>query len=255
MPRADVTGIHLVVVEVFAVQSARFIAHQAILGHRGGVELHLQLHVLRDREQRGRGLLHQHLARLVKRVDVGRDAIAVLRQRLRHLVAVVALAETEHRKEHALVALALDQALQRFAISDAHVEVTVGRQQDAVHAVFAEAAASQFVGKLYARRAGRGSAGPQRAQRVQDGLLLAHRGRRQHLAGRAGVDHDGHGVGGLQAVEQQRHRALRQRQLVRRVHRAADIQQQHQVHVGSARRRQIEAPDADMHQLLARSPG
>ena len=56
--------------------------------------------------------LDQHLARFAQRVDVRRHAVAVLRQRLRQLVAVVALAESEHGEENALLTFALDKALE-----------------------------------------------------------------------------------------------------------------------------------------------
>ncbi|MCY1307261.1 hypothetical protein D9M70_571700 [compost metagenome] len=58
MAGADVTGVHLVVVEVFTLQGARLVADQPVFGDRRRVELHLQLDVLGDREERRACLLH-----------------------------------------------------------------------------------------------------------------------------------------------------------------------------------------------------
>ena len=109
------------------------------------------------------GLLHQHLARLVQRVDVGGDAVAVLRQRLRQLVAVVALRRSRAPRGRCPCRASRSTKLfSCLAIGDADIEVAVGGQQDAVDAFLAEAALGQLVGELDARGAGGGSAGAQR---------------------------------------------------------------------------------------------
>ncbi|MCY1245328.1 hypothetical protein D9M72_584710 [compost metagenome] len=58
MAGADVAGVDLVVVEVFTLQGARLVADQPVFGDRRRVELHLQLDVLGDREERRACLLH-----------------------------------------------------------------------------------------------------------------------------------------------------------------------------------------------------
>ena len=97
--------------------------------------------------------------------------------------------------------------------------------------------------------------GVQAVERRDDLFLLAHRRGRQHLPGRARVHHDGHGVGGLQTTQQQLHGLLDQRQLVGVLHRAADVDQHHEVRVRPLARRQLVALDADVNQLAALAPG
>ena len=165
MARAHVARVHRIVVEVLALERAGLVAHEAILRHRRRIELHLQLHVLGDGEQRGARFLDQHFLRFAQRVDIRRHAIAVLGQRLRQLIAIVALAESEHGEENALLAFALDEALELVRAGDADVEVTVRGQQDAIHAALAEVRLGKLVRALDTFGAGRGSAGPQFAQR------------------------------------------------------------------------------------------
>ena len=113
-----------------------------------GVELDLHLHILGDGEQRCRRLVHQHLARLVQRIDVSRHAIAVLRQRLHQPVVVIAVAEAEHGQVNAGLPLGLDEALQLLGIGDADVEIAIGRQDDAVDGALVEIHLGQVVGVL-----------------------------------------------------------------------------------------------------------
>ena len=101
--------------------------------HRRGVELHLDLHVLRDGHERGGRFLEQHLARLRQRIDVGGVAVAMLREALHQRVVVVAHPETEHRERDPALALARDVVLERVGVGEADVEVPVGGEDDAVH--------------------------------------------------------------------------------------------------------------------------
>ena len=75
------------------------------------------------------------------------------------------------------------------------------------------------------------------------------------MPGRARVDDDSHGVGRLQTTQQQLHGLLDQRQLVGVLHRAADIDQHHEIRVRPLARRQLVSLDADVNQLAALAPG
>ncbi len=87
-------------------------------------------------------------------VDVGGHAVAVLREGLRHFVAIVAFAEAEHGQIDAFLALSCDEALQLVLVGDADVEVAIGGQEDAIDAAFAEALLGERVRKLDAFGAG-----------------------------------------------------------------------------------------------------
>ena len=115
--RADLAGIDAVVVEVLALQRPRLVADQPVFGDGLRIELDLDLHVLGDREDRRRRILHQHLLGLGQRVDIGGRAVAVLGDRLHHLVVQIAAAEAEHRQEHAALALLLDHPLQIVVVA------------------------------------------------------------------------------------------------------------------------------------------
>ena len=255
MTRAHIARVHRIVVEVLALECAGFVAHQAVLRDRRRIELHLQLHVLGDGEQRGAGFLDQHFLRLAQRVDIRRHSIAVLRQRLRQLIAVVALSESEHGQENAFRAFALDETLELVRAGDADVEVAVRGQEDAIHAALAEMGLGKLVRPLDTFGAGRRSTGAQFAQRLDDLLLVLHGRRLEHRTRGARVHHDAHGVGRLQARQQQLHRLDRQRQFVGRIHRAAHVEQQHQVGARRIVARDLVALDADVNQLAALAPG
>ena len=93
---ADLAGVLLVVVEVFATQQPVFVADEAIAGDVRRVELDLQFDVLRDRHQRAARLSHEHLACLLQRIEVGVIAVPLIGEHLHRRVLQVARADTEH---------------------------------------------------------------------------------------------------------------------------------------------------------------
>ena len=249
MAGADLAGIDAVVVEVLAVQRPRLETDLAVFGDDGRIELDLELHVGRDREQRRGGFLHQRLLGFRQRVDIGGDAVAVLRDGLHELIVVVALPEAEDRQEDAAFALRLDHRLQRLVIARPDVEVAVGRQHDAVDAVLDETLFGQAIGLFQPRRAGGRTARLKPLHGVEDLRLLRRFRRLQHRAGLARIGDDGDRVVGLQSVDQQPECRLEQRQLVGLVHRAGDVDQEHQVGARPLGRRDVIALDADVKQL------
>ena len=78
MPRPDLAGILRVIAKVTGCQGPVLVAQQPIRRHLGGIEFHLDLHILGDRHGAAGQLLHKHLPRLANAVDVGIDPIAVV---------------------------------------------------------------------------------------------------------------------------------------------------------------------------------
>ncbi len=154
MAGAHVAGVYRVVVEVLAVEVARLIADEAVFSHGGGIELHLELDVFRNREQRRGGLLYQYLLGFAQRIDIGGDTVAVLRQGLHPRILVVATPEAQHGQEDSLFTLALDKALQLPVVGDTDIEVAVGGEDNAVDRVFVVGRRGQFVGQAYTLPAG-----------------------------------------------------------------------------------------------------
>ena len=113
---------------------AVFVPDQPIGLDPGGIEVHLDLHILGDGDERAAHLLHQHLAGFRDVVDVGVVAVALIRELLERRVLVVAHAEAEHAEEHATLCSLFDQAREIALIGDADVEVAVGHQDDAIDA-------------------------------------------------------------------------------------------------------------------------
>ena len=87
---------------------------------------------------------------------------------------------------------------------DADVEVAVGGQQDAIHALLAERCLGQLVGELDAFGARRGTArraASRSAARIFSFSLTGVGGSTSARGAR--VDHDGHGVGAASGCRQQ----------------------------------------------------
>ena len=96
---------------------------------------------------------------------------------------------------------------------------------------------------------------PSRSRAARILWRSSHRGRLQDRARVAGVGDDGDRVLGLQAVEEELHGAHHQRQLVGRVHRTRDVEQEDQVAARHFLGIEIVALDADVDQLVAGLPG
>ena len=137
-------------------------------GDRLRVELDLNLHVLRDRDERRAGFAQQHLARLVQRVDVRVVAVALVGQLLHRRVLEVADAEAEHGQEHAAGALLFDQPHELVLAGGADVEVAVGREDHAIDAAADEVLARDLVGEADALAAVGRSAGFELRDRAID---------------------------------------------------------------------------------------
>ncbi len=254
MPRTDLARIDLVVVEILARQHAVLVADQSILEDGGGIELDLDLHVLGDREQRRGQLGDEHLARFRQRVDVRVVAVAGIGQPLQQLIVVVARAEAERRERHTAGALPLGHVDERFVVDDADVEVAVGREHDAVDAVLDLRIVRELVRALDAFGAIGRAAGFEAIDRFADLLLLIAGRRLQHDAGAARIHDHRHAVARRQLICEQAERVLQQRQLVRRLHRARHVDQEHEVRGRPLGGGDVESLDADLHEQRLRIP-
>ena len=114
MTRADLPGVLGVVIEVLLGQQAVFITDESIAAHGGGIELHLNLHVLGDGVESAAHLLHQHFARFAEAVDVGVVAVAFVGQGFHGAILEIAAAKAEHAEEDPGLGLVLDEFFQLF---------------------------------------------------------------------------------------------------------------------------------------------
>ena len=189
VPCANFAGIDLVVVEILTLQGAVFIAQQSVFADLGGVEFHLQFHILCDHGQGRAELLHQHLARFTQVVDVGVVAIARVGQLFHQVFVVVIHTEAKGGQGHAAFALGHRHLLEAVEVADAHVEVTVGGQQDAVDTLVDKTFAGHLVGQFDAGRACGGATGGELVDGVADLGFFSARGGLEHHAGFTGVHH------------------------------------------------------------------
>ena len=225
----DLAGVLGVVVEILLVEHAVFVAEQAVAFDVLRVELDLDLHVLGDGDQRAGEPFDQQLLGLVDGVDVAVVAVALVGQLFQRRVLVVAHAETQHGQEDALLGLLFDHVDQFRLVGGADIEIAVGAKDDAVDALLDVVGRRRGVGQLDPGPAVGRSAGLQAVERFENLLFVAARGRRQHQPRGTGVDDDGHAVLGVEILDQHLHGVFQQRQLVRLLHRAGDVQQKHQV--------------------------
>ena len=85
-------------------------------------------------------------------------------------------------------------------------------------------------------------------------LVIAGRGR-QRQAGGAGIDHDRDAIVLAQLLDEQAHRLLDQRQLVRRLHRTGDVDQENQVACRPLLVSDFPAFQSDPDEPMGRLPG
>ena len=125
----------------------------------------------------------------------------------------------------------------------------VGGEHHPVDATLDEGLFGKLVGLLDAGLTRRRAAGRQIVDRRQDLCALRHLGRHQHGARLAGIGDDRHSVVGVELRHQQAEGGPQQRQLVRRVHRAGNVEQEDEVRLGLLGRLHVIALDRDMHEL------
>jgi hypothetical protein len=98
---------------------------ESIRGDALWIELQLQLHVFRHREERPVHVRHERLSRFLQVVDVGVVAVSLVGELLPLRVLHVPGPEAEYREERPLLAPPLDQLDQLRFAQDADVEVAV----------------------------------------------------------------------------------------------------------------------------------
>ena len=137
----------------------------------------------------------------------------------------------------------------------ADIEVAVGRQDHPVDRVLVEIRLGEPIGLADALGAGGAAGGAEALQRRHDLAFLRPLGRLQHHAGGTGIGDDGDAVRLAHLVHQHAQRFLQQRQLVRRIHRAGGIHQEHQIGRRAGFRRNVVSLQADADDLRALVPG
>ena len=142
----------------------------------------------------------QHFLRFFGAVDVAVVAVAGIGQLLHQPFIVVAAAEAERGKRNAAFAFFGHHAAQGVEIGDAHVEIAVGGEQNAVDAVADIGALGGLVGLLDGVFACGGAACPQAVERGEDFLPLVAGSGRQHDFVAVGIGNEGDAVLGAGLV-------------------------------------------------------
>ena len=255
MPGSDLAGILPVVAKVLGRHDPVLVAEQAIGGHLRGVKLHLDFHILRDRDRAARELLHEHLPRLAGAVDIGVNTIAVIGDLFHLRVLQVAFAEAEHREERAAGRLLLDQVHERLVAGHTHVQVAVGGEDHPVHTAGDEPFRRLLVGHVDTGAAMRGAARRECLDyRENLSLLIAAGGGQLHTCV-TGIGDDRHRVVFRELLDQHREGLLHQRQLVRGAHRARHVDEKHEVPGGPLAAVDVATLEADANQTPAGVPG
>jgi len=252
---AHLAGVFGIVLEILIGQHAVFIAEQAKGADLGRIELHLDLDVVGLGKEVAAAFLDQHLFRLQQRIDIGIVAIAGIGENLHRVIMVIAHAETQHGQIDAALAFVLDQALQLITAGDAHVEIAVRGQNDAVVALGHEALFRHLVGGDDAARGVGGTAGVEVVDGGRDLLPPAARRGRQHHPVGTGINNDADAVLLGHLLHQHQHGLLEQGQLVRLVHGTGHVHQKDEVRRRQGGLVQILRLEADAYQLVARLPG
>jgi hypothetical protein len=103
------------------------VADQTIGVDERRIELNLDLHVLRDRDERRAGLINQHAARFRERIDIGIIAVPSINEFFEPCVVQVSATESEYTQEDAALPFRLNQIHQLGSARDTDIEVAVGR--------------------------------------------------------------------------------------------------------------------------------
>ena len=148
MPGANLARIDLVVAKILFPQHPLFVADQAIRRHAHRVELHLDLHVFRDGQERAVHLLHQNPARFIQRIEVGVIAVPFVGEFLHRRILQIFVAHTEHAQKHATLGFLLYQPNQFALTRHADIEIAVSRQNHAIDSTFDEIVRRNLVGEL-----------------------------------------------------------------------------------------------------------
>ena len=224
--RAYLARVLPVVVEVAFGEQTVLVADESVARDRARVELDLYLHVLRYGRERAGDLFAESLARLLLGVNVCVVAVPLVGQLLHHRVVEVARADAEHREEDSALALLLDESDERLVARHADVEVAVGREYDAVRAAGTEVLLRDAVCELDSLAAVRRASGFESVNRG-DYLAPAVAGRRrQDESARPRVCDDCDAVARVQLLGERAQRRLDERQFVRLIHRAGNVNEE-----------------------------
>src|SRR5262249_20238355 len=132
-------------------------------------------------------------------------------------------------QEYPALTLGFNQARQLALAGHAYVEVTIGGQDHTIHTVVDEALSCDPVRLANAAAPVGGAARLESSDGLEDSRFVAARGWWQHQAHLVRVDHQRDTILFAQLLDEQGERALDQRQLVRVVHRARDVDQEYEV--------------------------
>ena len=218
MPRTNVAGFLLVVVEILRLEATILVSNQSIRFHMGRIEFDLDLHVLGNLEDVTGQVLQEDLAGLRFGIDIGIAALSLVGEGFQHVVLVVTHAKPKDGQGDAIFRLLIGNISEVPAVGLADIEITIGAEDDAVIAVLDEVVAGHLVGQLDAGSGIGRSTGTEIFQGMGNGGVVIGRGRRQDEARGSGIDDNRHPVPAIEAVHQQVHGLFDQRKLVGVIH-------------------------------------
>ena len=161
-------------------------------------------------------------------------AVPLVRESLERGVLDVAHPEAQNAEENATFRLGRDQFDQFVVLGDADIEIAVGGQDDAVRALLDEVAGGHVIGELDAGPAVGRAARAQLLDRRENLRLVQARGGREDQPRGAGVDDHRDLVVLAELLDQALQAPLHQRELVGLLHRAGDVDEEHEVAGGPA---------------------
>ena len=194
-----------------------------------GVELDLQLHVLRHEVRGVQDVFGAIAARVLLARDDAVDAVARVGDPLHHRVVQVAAAEAERGQRDAGRTLLLDERDERLGVTDTDVEVAIRHQHDVVEAPLDARGLGLLVGEVDAARSRRAASGAEAVHGALDGGAVADPRRREADLGGPRVGHDRDRVGRGELVEGAEDHLLHERELVAAPHAARAVHEEDQV--------------------------
>src|SRR5437867_1914911 len=252
MARTHVSGILLVIVEVLGAEDAILIADQPVRGHLRRVEFDLDLDVLGNRHEGGAHLLHEDLTGFVQPIDKGVIAMPPI-GKLHQEGILEIVTETQHRQEDPALRFVFNESHQIVLIGDADVEVSVCRQNDAIHSAVDEVRNGHVIRGLDTGSAIRAALGLETFDHAKDVVFPVAARWLKGNAGRARIRDDAHLVAFRQLIDEHAETALQQRQPFRRAHGTRHVDQKDKI-TRYLTHRDILRLDPNAHEPVLRAP-
>src|SRR5438034_3519687 len=252
MARTHVSGILLVIVEVLGTEDAIFIADQPVRGHLRRVEFDLDLDVLGNRHEGRTHLFHEDLTGFVQPIDKGVIAVSPIGELHKEGILEV-VTETQHRQEDSALRFVFNEPHQIVLIRDTDIEVSVRRQNDAIHSAVDEVRNGHFIGGLDTGSTVGAALSLETFDHAKDVVFPVAARWLKGNARRARIGDDAHLVAFRQLIDEHAETALQQRQPFRRAHGTRHVDQKDEI-ARYLTHRDILRLDPNAHEPVLRAP-